>query len=764
MKLKQTIFLSIINVLLIGWMASCTDVDITMPKGPKGDPGLSAYEFWKEKVSDGTIAWPKDQVEVTDYFKFLKGEDGKDGKSAYDIWKEEIAGGDVDDPHNPGNKWDKNKNALSDFWRYLTGASGENGQTPRIGGNGNWWIGDVDTKVPAKGKDGINGKDAVPPVITIGANGHWFIDGVDSGKPSKGVDGKTPTVTIGTNGHWFIDGIDTGKPAVGQDGKSPEIAIGTNGHWFINGKDSGKSAYGKDGSEGKSAYQLWKEEIAKGKTPDPHRPGLMWDTAKNTVADFWEFLRGRDGQDGQDGKDGEPGESIIIGMPNVLPTYYNGRMREFVDPKDGSVVFQVYTETGEKAPAGSIVKGLPGMDPNETFTTDDDGKFVISADKLPDLKDISLRRGVTASVTINGVTKPSAPNTTVLNRINTRVNMKFAYLRQAYFSSWTRGGVMSHFTVIYYDYERQVDGVWQLYPEGLPNVSLKSVRVVDAAKPIDATNIVNNDEAASWGRNKLTYGYQSTYKDAITGRILIFRPIVFTPEEESGTPSATSSDWIERQYRENKKYQWNKKDNYFSIQGFDNFYGQTPIMPTAVHIPEIYPLAGIKSPKIDVRTGITDLWGTINLDDLDKFYIKYIEPANPADKWVAQVATKEQLHEKIYFSVGMTKSTSSGTGSTAVNVQVKKFSTGANFVLDSALPNNYLGFYVYLEDKKGELTLGAPNEKLGDDPYFCPYRDGGFFYLKKEGDNYYFENYYDKSVSKRMEVPQSPVPEGWMKK
>ena len=27
-------------------MAACTDVDITMPKGPKGDTGLSAYEFW----------------------------------------------------------------------------------------------------------------------------------------------------------------------------------------------------------------------------------------------------------------------------------------------------------------------------------------------------------------------------------------------------------------------------------------------------------------------------------------------------------------------------------------------------------------------------------------------------------------------------------------------------------------------------------------------------------------------------------------------
>ena len=54
----------------------CSDVDITMPKGAKGDTGLSAYEFWKEK-SDGTVDWPKDQTEVADFFKQCKGNDGK---------------------------------------------------------------------------------------------------------------------------------------------------------------------------------------------------------------------------------------------------------------------------------------------------------------------------------------------------------------------------------------------------------------------------------------------------------------------------------------------------------------------------------------------------------------------------------------------------------------------------------------------------------------------------------------------------------------
>ena len=74
-------------------MAACTDVDITMPKGPKGDTGLSAYEFWKEKVADGTVDWPKDQTEVADFFKYLKGndgKDGKDGKSAFEIGRAHV--------------------------------------------------------------------------------------------------------------------------------------------------------------------------------------------------------------------------------------------------------------------------------------------------------------------------------------------------------------------------------------------------------------------------------------------------------------------------------------------------------------------------------------------------------------------------------------------------------------------------------------------------------------------------------------------------
>ncbi|MDO4790747.1 MAG: hypothetical protein Q3998_07290, partial [Porphyromonas sp.] len=78
---KQFFLLSLLLVLVAGMVGACTQVDVVMPKGPKGDTGLSAFEFWKEKVADGTINWPKDQVGVADYFKFLKGKDGKNGEN-----------------------------------------------------------------------------------------------------------------------------------------------------------------------------------------------------------------------------------------------------------------------------------------------------------------------------------------------------------------------------------------------------------------------------------------------------------------------------------------------------------------------------------------------------------------------------------------------------------------------------------------------------------------------------------------------------------
>ena len=187
----------------------------------------------------------------------------------------------------------------------LNGSDGKNGTdglTPYIGENGNWWLGETDTGVKAKGEDGVS------PTIEIGDNGNWYINDADTGvsakgekgdpgdkgqdgsqiltgtsAPSnetgnvgdfyidtntgdyytkgeegwvvtgniKGKDGKDGTTpSIGENGNWWIGDTDTGVKAEGEDGKTPTIVIGTNGNWWINGQDSGVSAKGEKGDQG----------------------------------------------------------------------------------------------------------------------------------------------------------------------------------------------------------------------------------------------------------------------------------------------------------------------------------------------------------------------------------------------------------------------------------------------------------------------------------------------------------------------------------
>ncbi len=104
------------------------------------------------------------------------------------------------------------------------GKDGADGETPRIGSNGNWWIGNKDTGVSATGSGGSTGGN--------GSNG------------TDGTDGETPF--IGENGNWWIGETDTNVKAKGEDGSSPEIV---DGFWYIDGVNTYVKAEGKDGRE-----------------------------------------------------------------------------------------------------------------------------------------------------------------------------------------------------------------------------------------------------------------------------------------------------------------------------------------------------------------------------------------------------------------------------------------------------------------------------------------------------------------------------------
>ena len=125
------------------------------------------------------------------------------------------------------------------------GASGKDGNTPFIGENGNWWIGDTDTGVKAAGEKGEKGD--------TGENGETGVDGKDG---ASGKDGNTPF--IGENGNWWIGGTDTGVKATGEKGEK-----GEKGDTGANGKDGSCvgyfSAHGETNSWGKLPLVVKKE-------------------------------------------------------------------------------------------------------------------------------------------------------------------------------------------------------------------------------------------------------------------------------------------------------------------------------------------------------------------------------------------------------------------------------------------------------------------------------------------------------------------------
>ena len=194
-----------------------------------------------------------------------------------------------------GGQW-QNLIALSAL-HGMKGDKGDPGDTPFIGENGNWWIGDTDTGIPATGDKGENG---LTPFI--GTNGNWWIGDTDTGIPAtgdKGEDGLTPY--IGSNGNWWIGGTDTGIPATGDKGETGQTGangltpyIGTNGNWWIGSADTGIRAAGQNGKGG------------------------------------------ADGKDGQDGKDGADGKDGLDGI-GIADLVINENGELVVTLTDGTV-------------------------------------------------------------------------------------------------------------------------------------------------------------------------------------------------------------------------------------------------------------------------------------------------------------------------------------------------------------------------------------------------------------------------------------------
>lgn len=190
----------------------------------KGDPGEDGREV--ELHNNGiTIQWRyvgetewKDLVALSD----ITGSDGADGKQV----ELRVEGGYIQWKYDADSDW-QNLIALSALQGIKgdKGDKGDPGDTPTIGSNGNWWIGGVDTGIPATGSSGSDGAD--------GSDGKDGQDGRDGKDGEDGKDGLTPY--IGSNGNWWIGTTDTGIKAAGTNGADGKD--GANGKNGTNGKD-----------------------------------------------------------------------------------------------------------------------------------------------------------------------------------------------------------------------------------------------------------------------------------------------------------------------------------------------------------------------------------------------------------------------------------------------------------------------------------------------------------------------------------------------
>lgn len=123
------------------WQNLVAIADTTGPTGQNGKDGANGkpLEF---RVNENTLQWRYvgDEIWLNLYdLTALKGADGRDGVDG----KDGINGQDGRDGADGTNG--------------QNGSDGKDGNTPFIGENGNWWIGEIDTAVKAAGIDGADG-------------------------------------------------------------------------------------------------------------------------------------------------------------------------------------------------------------------------------------------------------------------------------------------------------------------------------------------------------------------------------------------------------------------------------------------------------------------------------------------------------------------------------------------------------------------------------------------------------------------------------
>ena len=181
---------------------------------------------------------------------------------------------------------------------------------PYIGANGNWWINGKDTGKKAQGETGATGATGADGITPTIKDGFWWIGDVNTNIPATGPQGpqgpqgdKGDTGETGATGPQGPQGDkgDTGetgatgpqgpqgdKGDTGEQGPAATIYISEDGYWVINGV---KTEVKAEGVNGLSAYEIAKKHGFEG-----------------TEEEWLASLKGEKGDQGDKGDQGEKGD------------------------------------------------------------------------------------------------------------------------------------------------------------------------------------------------------------------------------------------------------------------------------------------------------------------------------------------------------------------------------------------------------------------------------------------------------------------------
>lgn len=313
------------------------------PRGEKGADGITPeFTLTQTETEEGSEIWVGIKVGNSSTGKIITVKNGKDGEDG------------------------------------APGKDGTNGITPHIGTNGNWWLGETDTGVPAAGSgtggEGVAGKDGVTfhPVVSDDGVLSWTNDG--------GLDNPEPVDITGPQGEQGPKGEQGPRGYTGEDGErgpagADGVGIASVGN-TISYEDGGvntiiftldngvkKTVEVRNGSKGSTG-----ETGATG-PEGPQGPQGVQGPKGETGATGPQGPAGEDGAPGEDGAAGKDGTTPHIGSNGNwwIGEKDTGIAATGPAGKDGATGPQGPTgaagkdgATGATGPAGN--DGAPGKD------------------------------------------------------------------------------------------------------------------------------------------------------------------------------------------------------------------------------------------------------------------------------------------------------------------------------------------------------------------------------------------------------------------